>query len=679
MAAVIQFRNWCKVDLLIRPILTQHMTDVEGLDSVDSFANRTTSQVREDIKSMQRAPDPNNANATIGVTARESMTIHHLMEGDSYPLPPHPPKFNNRDGRIMMENIESWARTAYGYRGIRLDYIFRENSELPAAGDPGFLRADDGSRSIEEELVRRAAHTGAVFRRNNQKFWIMLHAVTHETDAYNHVRQFAPSLNGRAAYFALFAQYRGRGHFTNERQAAVRVLATLHWNGKAQGFTWNTFISRLIGAFNDLELNGDPCSDANKVDVLLEKTVGDSSLSNGRSHITGDAVLQSNFQGAIDYLTTQVLAAGNDNTQRRNGQLAAFTRGGGGRGGDGRNGGRGRGNGATNRLQSNVPDRFSRNGILLNDGGYANQIWREESTWTYIKLVLPTTWPNAMGWRPFKKLLPPFCTNMMGPTRPTRISLTLSNNELQNIFGTRLLIQELRNAYAARPNDRAKQNSLALYECLSNSVSGNLYLNFFSQSGNLPAQRDGPLLFKAISKFTTINTMSSAVDTTDSLTNLDPALYNFNIVLINQELNQLFVRTAQSPFGHIVNNPYKLFYSLKAYEKIKRPCEFHDFVVDLKRQYTNGTITDPTILMSEATAKFNELRQFTGKYQASSFSLKESVVTMLSNLAAKQRKIPKKGSGDQDEKKQKTAPEKDDSKKTPPFLTHTRALPKSGE
>ncbi|CAJ1937538.1 unnamed protein product [Cylindrotheca closterium] len=417
MAAVIQFRNWCKVDLLIRPVLTQHMIDVEGLDSVDSFANRTTSQVCEDIKSMRRAPDPNNANATVGVTARESMTIHRiskygkllilvqrthtpalgtipnllfigqfydenpdLMEGESYPLPPHPPKFNNRNGRIMMENIESWARTAYGYRGICLDYIFRENSELPAAGDPGFLRANNGSRSIEEQLVRRAAHTGAVFRRNNQKFWVMLHAVTHETDAYNHVRQFAPTLNGRAAYFALFAQYRGRGHFTNERQAAVRVLATLHWNGKARGFTWNTFISRLIGAFNDLELNVDPRSDANKVDVLLKKTVGDSSLSNGRSHVTGDAVLRSNFQGAIDYLTTQVLAAGNDNTQRRNRQLAAFTRGGGGHGGDGRNGGRGRGNGVTNRLQSNVPDRFSRNGILLNDGGYSNQIWREEFT-----------------------------------------------------------------------------------------------------------------------------------------------------------------------------------------------------------------------------------------------------------------------------------------------------------
>ncbi|CAJ1944968.1 unnamed protein product, partial [Cylindrotheca closterium] len=190
------------------------------------------------------------------------------------------------------------------------------------------------------------------------------------------------------AYFALFAQYRGRGHFTNERQAAVRVLATLHWNGKARGFTWNTFISRLIGAFNDLELNGDPRSDANKVDVLLEKTVGDSSLSNGRSHITGDAVLRSNFQGAINYLTTQVLAAGNDNTQRRNRQLAAFTCGGGGRGGDGRSGGRGRGNGATNRLQSNVPDRFSCNGILLNDGGYSNQIWREEFTQEERKICL---------------------------------------------------------------------------------------------------------------------------------------------------------------------------------------------------------------------------------------------------------------------------------------------------
>ncbi|CAJ1946121.1 unnamed protein product [Cylindrotheca closterium] len=50
------------------------------LDSVDSFANRTTSQVRKDIKSMRRAPDPNNANATIGVTVCEEMTIHRISK-----------------------------------------------------------------------------------------------------------------------------------------------------------------------------------------------------------------------------------------------------------------------------------------------------------------------------------------------------------------------------------------------------------------------------------------------------------------------------------------------------------------------------------------------------------------------------------------------------------------------
>ncbi|CAJ1966638.1 unnamed protein product [Cylindrotheca closterium] len=168
---------------------------------------------------------------------------------------------------------------------------------------------------------------------------------------------------------------------TSPMNAKLLSVSLQHFTGKARGFTWNTIISRLIGAFNDLKFNGDPRSDANKVDVLLKKTVGDSSLSNGRSHMTGDAVLRSNFQGAIDYLTAQVLAAGNNNTQRHNQQLAAFTQGGGGgRGGDGRSGSRGRGNGASNRLQSNVPDCFSRNGILLNDGGYSNQIWREEFT-----------------------------------------------------------------------------------------------------------------------------------------------------------------------------------------------------------------------------------------------------------------------------------------------------------
>src|SRR5210317_2110400 len=80
------------------------------------------------------------------------------------------------------------------------------------------------------------------------------------------------------------------------------------------------FISRLKGAYDELEIQGDQRQDIAKVNDLLLKTKDDPALEHARSHIRGNATLIGNFQSSIKYMTVQVMAKmqdQNDNRGRR--------------------------------------------------------------------------------------------------------------------------------------------------------------------------------------------------------------------------------------------------------------------------------------------------------------------------------------------------------------------------
>mmetsp|Transcript_19768 Transcript_19768/g.48569 ORF Transcript_19768/g.48569 Transcript_19768/m.48569 type:complete len:291 (-) Transcript_19768:168-1040(-) len=178
-----------------------------------------------------------------------------------------------------------------------------------------------------------------------------------------------------------------------------------------------------------------------------------------------------------------------------------------------------------------------------------------------------------------------------------------------------------------------------------------------------------------------MNTISSAFAANDQLTNLDPATYKYNIVLINQALGQLFVRLAQSSFDY---DQYKVFCTLRTYAKIKQPREWSYFVTFREEEQESGTLTDPVVLMNKAVKKYNRCNQFTGEFQASSSSLEEIVRSMLTTMENKQKRLaaskPIKDAKDSkpDNAKKPKLLEDENKKKAPPFLTHTRKSAKNG-
>ena len=183
------------------------------------------------------------------------------------------------------------------------------------------------------------------------------------------IKGYSRTQNGRQAYLSLISHFKGKGHISRIKTDARNVLERIFWKGSSRSFTFDTFVSRLQGAYHDLAEYGDIRTDESKVDTLITKVTGDSSLSSACTFIRNDAILSADFTAAIQYLSNEVLARNrvvNTNATRN---ISSTSR---------REGPRNRSKNtrSSENMNASSTDRFSKEGnIILNDGTYSHHIW----------------------------------------------------------------------------------------------------------------------------------------------------------------------------------------------------------------------------------------------------------------------------------------------------------------
>ena len=136
-------------------------------------------------------------------------------------------------------------------------------------------------------------------------------------------------------------------------------------------------------------------------------------------------------------------------------------------------------------------------------------------------------------------------------------------------------------------------------------MKGDLHAQCFSQDSNLPDTSNGPLLFKRIMEFASTDSHRATTEATTTLVMMNPASSDYNIILINQAINNLFVLILQGPSAVIVTDDYRIHHTLQIYEKIRQPQEWASFVRLQRADQANNTLTNPRLLMRQAAAKYN--------------------------------------------------------------------------
>ena len=100
---------------------------------------------------------------------------------------------------------------------------------------------------------------------------------------------------------------------------------------------------------------------------------------------------------------------------------------------------------------------------------------------------------------------------------------------------------EITNALTNRTDNRAIQNSRAMFQCIKSSIKGSLRDTIFTQAGNLPNNTDGPSLFKKLTTFTSVASLQLSLLSFNNITEFNPLDHDFNISEINTKLSNLFV------------------------------------------------------------------------------------------------------------------------------------------
>lgn len=221
-------------------------------------------------------------------------------------------------------------------------------------------------------------------------------------------------------------------------------------------------------------------------------------------------------------------------------------------------------------------------------------------------------------------------------------------------------------AHGLRVDDRAVQNSRALYRCLKASITGDLRTTVFDQFANVPNHEDGPTLFLTLTSFTMASAIQLSMIASKNILEFDPAEHRFHIPTINTQLNHLFVLATTA--NRTLHNSERLQHIITVYSRIKQPESWAQWVRIQIDRIEDGTVTVPQDFMNSAALKYTKISTTDSGFQGSSNTLQEDIVAM---LATAKRKASKASTSPADPKaagKPTAAPS--DKGPEPPFIRH---------
>jgi hypothetical protein len=88
-----------------------------------------------------------------------------------------PDKLKKQDeARKVIENLDYYLTIRRNVHGVPLSYLVRDEAEAPdVANDPGHA-----TPSFDDEMIRRAPHTGAIYAADNKTLWDIVRTITRD-------------------------------------------------------------------------------------------------------------------------------------------------------------------------------------------------------------------------------------------------------------------------------------------------------------------------------------------------------------------------------------------------------------------------------------------------------------------------------------------------------------------
>ena len=149
---------------------------------------------------------------------------------------------------------ETFVSNFIGQSGCPLSWIYRTTVAVPGAApalavDQPFSEAHG---SVSEEMVQRMPHSHPLYRPDNATGYAQLVTATLGTQYASTIAPFKRTKDGRAALFALKAQFAGAAHWDREVKTMTDFINNLRWTGTT-AFTLHALLAKHRASYHTLQ------------------------------------------------------------------------------------------------------------------------------------------------------------------------------------------------------------------------------------------------------------------------------------------------------------------------------------------------------------------------------------------------------------------------------------------
>jgi hypothetical protein len=152
-----------------------------------------------------------------------------------------------------------------------------------------------------EELVTCAIFFGPEFNINNGTVYDFLQSLTLNGPAWSWINSYQRARNGRAAWKALVAYYKGDAMRTRSKQDCYQMITHANYQGPHRNYDFNTYVSTHQQAHQELPRLGEPVPENKKVRDFLSG-ISDPLCTSIKLTVLSSNTLMNNFLQAANYV-----------------------------------------------------------------------------------------------------------------------------------------------------------------------------------------------------------------------------------------------------------------------------------------------------------------------------------------------------------------------------------------
>lgn len=228
----------------------------------------------------------------------EAITNMELETVDDKAKVDAPGQLKTADDWISWElSLTNYLRSLRGSNGVPLVYIIRKDID-----DMEDYEFEDDT----ERLIYQAPHQGANFKTDNNQVYRIIKSKVIGTDILKWITPYDKRQDGRGAMNQLRLHYDGPGQTQRKITQAEAQIESLHYKSE-QAFSFEKFITKLNGAFQVLEENGEALTERRKVTIMCDKIQNNNTDLRAAVQITRhDPLLNTNFKEAANSLSEKI-------------------------------------------------------------------------------------------------------------------------------------------------------------------------------------------------------------------------------------------------------------------------------------------------------------------------------------------------------------------------------------